>query len=324
MQQVFLFNAERLKTEAQCLGFSACGVSAAGDVDRQHSAAFTKWLDSGKNGCMEYMARNSDKRLDPCQLLPGAKSVISVALNYYPSEKIESNHLQFAYYAYGKDYHDVMRNRLRQLAHSLGIYDVRDENKENNGTTSQWRGLACCDTVPILDRYWAWKSGIGWIGRNTSLIIPGLGSFCFLGEIITELEFDHYDSPMEDRCGKCTRCLEACPCNALEPYTLDARRCLSYLTIESHDEIPDESASKMGQYIYGCDRCQLACPHNAKPHPTDVSEFKPSPELLSMTYSDWRALSKSQYDQLFKGSAVKRAKYDGLMRNIKAIYDQKP
>lgn len=311
-------NIENLKSEAQRLGFSACGVSEAQAVDVQHSEAFAKWLETGKNGSMDYMARNSDKRLDPSLLLPGAKSVITVALNYYPSVKIAPNHPQFAYYAYGKDYHEVMRTRLNRLAHALGIYDVRDKKAEAEVEEGRWRGLVCCDTVPTLDRYWAWRGGIGWIGRNTSLIIPRVGSFCFLGEIITEVQFDRYDKPMDERCGKCRRCIEACPCCALEPFSLDARRCLSYLTIENREEIPAEAAVKMDGYVYGCDRCQLACPHNYMASPTDVDEFSPSKELLSMTSSDWLTLSKQHYDQLFKGSAVKRAKYDGLMRNIKA------
>ena len=264
------------------------------------------------------MEANHEKRLDPRLLLPGAKSVVVVAMNYYPSKLIEKGHPQFAYYAYGKDYHDVMKSRLENLASSLGVVDVRYV-KEEDDISQKHLGLICCDTVPMLDRYWAWRAGLGFIGKNTSLIIPGKGSYFFLGEIITDRSFTSYDQPLEFHCGRCEQCLHACPTGALgEPYRVDASKCLSYLTIENRGAIPDEYAGKMGDCIYGCDRCQQTCPHNRFAAPTSIEEFEPSEELLSMTADDWKQLTKEEYLRLFRGSAVKRAKYDGFKRNIDA------
>ncbi len=306
---------EELKAEARRFGFSSCGVAVAEEVDADTQSRFSSWLESGNNASMSYMERNTDKRLDPRLLLPSAKSVIVVALNYYPGHLLASDQYQFAYYAYGKDYHDVMRTRMSDFAHSLGIRDVRD--KKSSADDYGFEGLVCCDTVPMLDRYWAWKSGIGWIGKNTSLIIPGSGSFFFIGEIITEMEFLDYDSPVKSHCGKCSRCINACPTGALcEPYILDAHKCLSFLTIENRDSLPEGLSSKMGNCIYGCDRCQLACPHNSFVKPTEVTEFVPSDEFLSMQVADWQQLTQEDYQTLFKDSAVKRAKYEGLKRNI--------
>ena len=311
------FNTDKMKAEAKRFGFYACGIARAEKVGRSNVEAFENWLAEGNNASMDYMQRNIEKRLDPRLLLDGAKSVIVVALNYYPSRLLDDNQLQFAYYAYGKDYHDVMRRRMTMLAQSIGIKDIRDKK---NDVDAHYRGLLCCDTVPVLDRYWAWKSGIGWIGKNTSLIIPGSGSFFFIGEIITDMEFSEYDSPIENHCGSCRQCIEACPTGALcKPYILDSNKCLSFLTIENHGELTQELASKMGKCIYGCDRCQLACPHNRFAQPTDIEEFNPSEEFMSMQTEDWKKLSKEEYERLFSDSAVKRAKYEGLMRNINQI-----
>ena len=296
---------QQIKAEALSLGFSACGVAKAEAVDAAVSEAFHKWVESGRCASMDYMRQNADKRLDPRLLLPGAKSVISVALNYYPEQCLASDQYQFAYYAYGKDYHDVMRAKLISLAAKI---------KELLGEETECK--LCCDTVPILDRYWAWKSGLGWIGKNTNLVIPRAGSFFFLGEIVLTEELA-YDMPMESRCGTCTRCLDSCPTKALsEACSLDSRRCLSYLTIENRDEIPAELASLLSPYIYGCDRCQSVCPHNTFAVPTHVEEFAPNPEFMTMRPADWHTLSVEKYRTLFKGSAVKRAKYEGLLRNI--------
>ncbi len=307
-----------LKSEAARLGFSACGVAVADHVGEKVSAAFNNWLACGFNADMRYMEGNQEKRMDPRLLLPGAKSVVVVAMNYYPSKLIEKGHPQFAYYAYGKDYHDVMKSRLENLASSLGVVDVRYV-KEEDVISQKHLGLICCDTVPMLDRYWAWRAGLGFIGKNTSLIIPGKGSYFFLGEIITDRSFTSYDQPLEFHCGCCEQCLHACPTGALgEPYRVDASKCLSYLTIENRGAIPDEYAGKMGDCIYGCDRCQQTCPHNRFAAPTSIEEFEPSEELLSMTADDWKQLTKEEYLRLFRGSAVKRAKYDGFKRNIDA------
>lgn len=305
-----------LKAGARSFGFSACGCAKAESVDSDTMDRFSRWVGEGHNATMAYMSRNSDKRMDPRLLLPGANSIIVVALNYYPIQRLDESQLQFAYYAYGKDYHDVMKKRMTDFAHSLGIRDIRE--KGDDGEYS-YKGLICCDTVPMLDRYWAWKSGIGWIGKNTSLIIPHSGSFFFLGEIITDLETDAYDTPMHNHCGNCRRCIEACPTGALcQEFNVDARKCLSFLTIENRDAIPSEMASKMGRYVYGCDKCQLSCPHNIFSTPTDIDELKPTDEFMSMQEDDWKNLSREDYIRLFRGSAVKRAKYEGLTRNIES------
>ena len=296
---------QQIKAEALRLGFSACGVAKVAPVEATVAEAYKSWVERGDCASMDYMRSNIDKRLDPCLLMPGAKSVISLALNYYPAQLLDEEQYQFAYYAYGKDYHDVMRGMMQSLA--MRVRDVLGESVECK---------ICCDTVPILDRYWAWKSGLGWIGKNTNLVIPGAGSYYFLGEIVVSEELD-YDAPVESRCGNCTRCLDACPTGALRSaYCLDARRCLSYLTIENRGDIPAELASELSPYVYGCDRCQQACPHNRFAVPTGVGEFGPSSEFLSMRPSDWHGLSVEKYRTLFKGSAVKRAKYEGLVRNI--------
>lgn len=295
----------QIKAEALRLGFSACGVAMAEAVDAGVAEMFRRWVDDGCCASMEYMRGNMDKRLDPRLLLPGAKSVVCVALNYYPAEFLHADQYQFAYYAYGKDYHDVVRDRLRELAKMM--QDVLGEGVEMK---------ICCDTVPILDRYWAWKAGLGWIGRNTNLIIPKSGSFFFLGEIVLTEELC-YDSPMESRCGTCSRCLEACPSGALQgSFRLDARRCLSFQTIENRGDIPEDLAALMSPYVYGCDRCQQVCPHNSFSRPTDVEELQPSAEFLSMRPSDWHSLTVEKYRTLFRGSAVKRVKYEGLLRNV--------
>lgn len=296
--------SNRIKAEALRLGFSACGIAKAQPVDETTATAFRNWIADGSNADMEYLSNNMDKRLNPLLLMPEAKSIICMALNYYPEQKLQPEQYQFAYYAYGQDYHDVMKNKMREMVASLFPDNIVK---------------LCCDTVPILDRYWAQKAGLGWIGKNGNLIIPHAGSFFFLCEIIVDIELE-YDSPIESHCGNCRKCLEACPTGALRvPYYIDARKCLSYLTIEHRgdfDTLMVNGTSVNGKYIYGCDRCQLACPYNNFATPTKIKEFTPKSEFLNMQPADWKQLSIEQYRTLFKGSAVKRAKYEGLMRNI--------
>ncbi len=299
-----------IKAEAIRLGFSACGIAKAEKIDEKNAAAFCKWIEEGYNATMEYMANNIDKRLDPQLLHPGCKSIISLALNYYPSQLLHPDQLQFALYAYGQDYHDIMKQMMRQLAEYITTI-LPDTSLK-----------LCCDTVPILDRYWAWKAGLGWIGKNTSLIIPHAGSFFFLCEILVDKELG-YDVPIASHCGNCTRCLQSCPTKALAaPYRIDTRQCLSFLTIENRscELIPALEGSNC---IYGCDCCQLACPHNRFSCPTSNLRLNASEDFLNMRPSDWTTLTIEKYRALFKGSAVKRAKYEGLMRNIKSIYKEK-
>ena len=314
---------EKLKAEAMRLGFSACGVSRCEPVEQKVADAFLSWVGEGRHGTMAYMAGNVEKRLNPSLLLPSARSVIVVAMNYYPEKRLRDDQVQFAYYAYGKDYHDVVRSRLMKLAASLSIYDIRHREGAACAGSSAYEGLVCCDTVPVLERYWAWKSGIGWIGKNNSLIIPHAGSYFFLGVLLTELEFTEYDVPMGSFCGNCENCLRSCPTGALEgAYRLDASRCLSYLTIENRGDIPPEYAAKMGNTVYGCDRCQLCCPHNRFATPTEEVAFAASDEFLSMTVEQWHSLTEEDYRRLFSGSAVKRAKYTGLRRNIDLLPEE--
>ena len=314
--------SNEIKAEALRLGFSACGIAKAEPVDSRVADAYRQWLRDGKHASMQYLTNNLDKRLDPTLLMPGAKSIICLALNYYPNRLLAEEQYQFAYYAYGQDYHDVMKRKMQSLALFMKEQLLSAEMLEQVGVK------LCCDTVPILDRYWASRAGIGWIGKNGSLIIPHAGSYFFLGEILVDVELD-YDKPVGSRCGTCQKCIEACPTKALsasssesDPHILDARKCLSYLTIEHRGDFPVacqsdiERAFSTYKTIYGCECCQKACPWNRFAQPTKIQEFVPSDKFLSMSPADWQNLTVESYRTLFKGSAVKRAKYEGLMRNI--------
>ena len=249
---------------------------------------------------MEYMARNTDLRTDPRLLVPGVESIVCVALNYTPARHLPDGEPQIASYALGHDYHDIVKQRLHTLAARLGITEYR----------------AFCDTAPVLERYWAAQAGIGWTGRNHQLIIPHAGSMFFLGELFVNFQLE-YDSPIPPRCGNCHACTDSCPTGALRPDgCFDSSRCLSYQTIENRGTVPPDIAARMGDMLYGCDRCQEACPWNRFATPTDDPDLQPSDGLMRMTRQDWLKLSVEQYRKLFKGSAVKRAKYEGLMRNI--------
>jgi epoxyqueuosine reductase len=307
-----------IKTEALRLGFSACGISEAEAVDVQNSASVQKWLQEGCHASMLYMEANIEKRLDPRLLHPGCQSIISVALNYYPHKIIPAENPQFALYSYGKDYHDVMKLMLNKLGDYVKGIDFGNDGTEDIYETDI---KICCDTVPILDRYWAWKAGLGWIGKNSNLIIPKCGSYFFLGEILVNRKL-RYDTPMQSQCGSCCLCINNCPTGALgRSKTVDARKCLSFLTIENKELSPIDIRMNITEnnYIYGCDRCQSVCPYNKYAVPTNIEAFNPSEELLEMKKEDWLRLNIEQYRRLFKGSAVKRAKYDGLMRNIKSF-----
>ena len=298
-------NSKALKAEALRLGFSACGIAPAGPVDPVHRDFLKEWLGSGRHAEMAYMGNHFDKRCDPALLVEGTRCVVSVALNYYPATRLPEDEYQFAWYAYGKDYHDLMREKLTTLFRFIQESDVPELD-----------GRVFCDTAPVLERYWAWRAGLGWIGKNTQLIIPRAG------ELFLNTEADTYDRPRPNRCGTCNRCLQACPTQALEaPYGLDARRCLSYLTIENKGEIPASISPLMGNRVYGCDECQKACPWNRFATPCRTPELQPSPEFMNMKKEDWQQLSEEKYRTLFKGSAVKRAKYSGLIRNIKQMED---
>lgn len=305
-----LLSAAAIKAAAAAEGFSACGISPAAPMDAGHAERLRRWVASGHHAQMDYLVRHMALRLDPRLLSEGAQAIVSVALNYYnewPTATPEAGRYAFARYARGRDYHDVVRERLEAMMRRLGLVPHTD-------------GRACCDTAPLDERYWAARSGLGWCGRNGQLIIPGAGSYFFLGELILNRPVDAYDRPIAPRCGTCRRCLDACPTAALAgDGTLDARRCLSYLTIEHRGDLPRGTAPAMGGCIYGCDRCAEACPWNSHARPTAVPDFHPSPALAAMTPAAWQALTIDDYRRLFKGSAVKRAKYEGLLRNIRAV-----
>lgn len=305
--------SEEIKQHAFSLGFDACGIChavPAGSHNGESSGEeerYMQWLSANCHAGMDYLERNMDKRLDPRLLADGAKSIISVALNYYPHQKLPDNVPQFAYYAYGQDYHDIVHGKLHQL---LAFIKLR---------FPEVSGRAFSDSAPVLERFWAAKAGLGFIGKNTLLIIPGKGSYFFLGELIVDLELD-YDSPIAQNCGKCRRCMDACPTGAIEkPHWLNANKCISYQTIENKGEISPEVLPLLNNNVYGCDICQKVCPWNrfAKPHTTP--EFFPSEKFLSLDGDALKKMNEAEFREIFRKSAVKRAKFSGLKRNITAI-----
>lgn len=298
-----LQRANQVKTEARRLGFDFCGISKA-DFLEEEAPRLEKWIQAGKHGQMKWMENHFDMRLDPRKLVDGAKSVISVLLNYSTNQAQSSGSAKVSQYAWGEDYHYVVRRKLKQLLEFI---------RENIGDTY---GRGFVDSAPILDKAWAARSGLGWIGKHTNLINKDRGSYFFVGELIVDMEFS-YDSPVGDYCGTCTACIDACPTDAIvRPYEVDGSRCISYLTIELRDNIPHEFKGKMDDWIFGCDVCQQVCPWNRFATDHNVPEFSPHPDLLQLTWQDWEELTEESYKQLFPKSAVKRAKYEGLKRNI--------
>lgn len=305
-----ILDSVHVKQVAREIGFAAAGIAPVAPAESE-AACFDRWLAEKKQAGMHYMENYREIRLDPNGLLPGARSIISVALNYYPASLRDPSLPHIAYYAYGEDYHAVVKQMLRRLWQAI----TKQGEAGKTASTSDARFFT--DSAPLLERYWAWRAGLGWIGKNTNLIIPGRGSFFFLGEIVTTLETDRYDTPQKERCGTCRRCLDACPTGALEaPRRLDANRCISYLTIEHKGEIPPREAARLGNRLYGCDTCQQVCPWNRFAMPTRVEAFRPNPSLLSLRKEDLRVLTREEYNRIFARSAVKRAKYEGLMRTV--------
>lgn len=299
-------NTRLVKQEAARLGFSFCGISKAEFLEDE-APRLENWLNQNMHGQMGYMANHFDMRLDPTLLVPGAKSVVSLMLNYYPEEKQTEGIPQISKYAYGEDYHKVIKRKLKEFINTL---------KEQVGDVN---GRAFVDSAPVLDRAWAKKSGLGWIGKNSNLINKGSGSFFFLAELIIDLELD-YDGPVKDYCGSCTRCLDACPTGAIvEPYVVDGSRCISYYTIELRDAIPENEKGKFNDWAFGCDICQDVCPWNRFSKPTAVAEFAPNKEGLSFTTKDWDEMTEEVFGRVFTKSALKRAGFNGLKRNISFI-----
>lgn len=297
-------NTQLIKEEAHRLGFSFVGFSKA-DFLEEEAPRLEKWLKEKQHGEMSYMENNFDKRLDPRLLVEGSKSVISLLYNYY-SDQIQSDPTapKISTYAYGEDYHFVIKRKLKSLLHFI---------EDNIG---QVDARVFTDSAPVLDRAWAKKAGLGWIGKNANLINKNQGSYFFIAEIILDLDLI-YDSPVQDYCGSCTKCIDACPTGAIiQPYVVDGSKCISYFTIELKEAIPQELKGKMDNWMFGCDICQQVCPWNSFSLQHNEPAFNPHPDLLSMTKGDWKGLQEDTFKELFRRSAVKRTKFSGLKRNI--------
>lgn len=301
-----------LFSEAKKLGFSNIAVAKAEQMDEE-AKKLEHWLNKNHQGEMHYMENHFDKRIDPRKLVDGAKSVISLAYNYYTDKKQDDCEApKFSTYAFGEDYHQVIKEKLKSLL---------DKIREKTGDIN---GRCFVDSAPVLERDWAKRSGLGWTGKNTMLIHPKMGSFFFLAEIILDIEFD-YQSPIKDYCGTCRKCIDACPTEAISEkgYLLDASKCISYFTIELRGEIPSEMKDKFDNWVFGCDICQDVCPWNRFSKPHQEPAFEPKGEFISMRKSEWVELTEETFHSIFKKSAVKRTKFEGLMRNIKFIQLEK-
>jgi epoxyqueuosine reductase len=299
-------NTAFIKSEAKRLGFLSCGISKAQFLE-QEAPRLENWLSKQMQGQMSYMENHFDKRLDPTLLVDGAKSVISLLLNYFPDQVQNPESYKISKYAYGQDYHFVIKEKLKEL-----LFSIQNEI----GAVS---GRAFVDSAPVLDKAWAAKSGLGWLGKNSNLITKQVGSFYFIAELIVDLELE-YDHATTDHCGSCTACLDACPTEAIvAPYVVDGSKCISYFTIELKENIPAEMKGKFNDWAFGCDICQDVCPWNkfSKPHKEPL--FDPNPSLLSMSKKDWEEITKETFTEVFKNSAVKRTKWEGLKRNISVL-----
>ena len=292
-----------IRNEAKRLGFSHCGFSKANFLEDE-APRLERWLNEKKHGEMSYMANHFDKRLDPRLLVEDAKTVVSLLLNYYTDEKQNSNAPKISKYAFGEDYHFVIKDKLKLL-----LQFIQEKIGEVNGRVF-------VDSAPVMDKAWAVRSGLGWMGKNTNLINKKNGSFFFIAELIIDLELEA-DLPVLDHCGTCTACIDACPTQAIvAPYEVDGSKCISYYTIELKDSIPNEMKDKMDEWIFGCDVCQDVCPWNRFSNSHNEQRFKPHPYLLEMNKSDWQELTEDTFKKVFKKSPVKRTKFAGLKRNI--------
>ena len=295
--------------EAERLGFDACGIARATALEEE-SMHVEHWLESDCEGEMSYLTRNKEKRYDPRLLAEGTKSIVTVLYNYFPKQTLsDSDRFKIAKYAYGADYHDVLKRKMRQL-----LERIETQTGKLEGTR------VFVDSAPVLDRAWAVRCGLGFIGKNTTLIHPKKGSFFFIGHLFLPIELEETGRPMTNRCGRCTKCLDACPTGALEsPFHIDARKCISYLTIEYKGSLAGIDPKSFKGWMYGCDICQDVCPYNRFALPNHEPEFQPSQKLLDMHEDDWESLSKDEFETIFKHSAVQRAGYEGLKRNIEFI-----
>jgi epoxyqueuosine reductase len=297
-------HSDLIKAEAVRLGFSYCGISKA-EFLKEEAPRLENWLKRGYQGKMNYLENYFDKRLDPALLVPGAKSVVSLLYNYYPKEDlVRDGEYKIAKYAYGEDYHIVLKEKLKSLMwfiqHSIG----------------EVQGRAFVDSAPVMERAWAQRSGLGWIGKNSLLLNREMGSFFFIAELILDLPLE-YDTAIKDFCGSCTACMDACPTDAItEPYVVDGSKCISYFTIELKEGIPDAVKGKFQDWIFGCDICQDVCPWNRFSKPHNEDRFTPAEGLSDFSKQDWQEITEDVFEKVFGKSAMKRAKFKGLKRNV--------
>jgi len=304
--------SQSIKTKAAELGFDACGISKAKPLDEDRERLI-RWLSDGYHGTMDYLSNYLDKRVNPAVLMEGAKSVVSVLLNYYTDQTQEDPQApKISKYALGKDYHDVLKARL------FTLFDYIQSD------LAPCMGRAFVDSAPLLEKALAKEAGLGWIGKNSLLIHPRMGSFVFIGELVLDLELECDEPFGNSLCGSCTRCIDSCPTGAiLAPAVLDARKCISYLTIETKMDIPESLTRNLSNCLVGCDICQQVCPWNSKANRHNVEEFQPKPELMKMNACEWQSLEKPIYNRLFKGSAVERAGYIRMKRTLGYLFGQK-
>ncbi len=305
-------NTRLIKQWARDLGFLQCGIARAAFLE-EDAPLLEKWLHQGMHGAMKYMENHFEKRLDPRKLVPGARSVITLMYNYTPEKELPAeNNYKIARYAYGEDYHFVIKRKLKELFNRI---------REEIGTVD---GRVFVDSAPVMERSWARRSGVGWIGKNSLLLNRGEGSYFFLAEVILDLELVA-DSPVGDYCGTCTACMDACPTDAIpSPYVVDGSRCISYLTIELKSAIPEEFGPAMNDWVFGCDICQEVCPWNRFATPHREEAFEPHPDLEQMNRSDWEEMTEETFRRVFKKSPLKRAKFNGLKRNVAFVKAHNP
>ncbi len=311
MEKINGTKEERIKIKALELGFLDCGISEAGFLAEEKERLLS-WLQNENHAEMHYMANNLEKRLDARLLVDHARSVISVLLNYYPSAKqTDPKAPILSKYAFGSDYHFVMKDKLGELLQFI------------QAEIAPCEGRYFVDSAPVLDRAWAARAGLGWIGKNTNLISPEHGSFFFIGELIVDLELPANSKTVRDHCGNCTRCIDACPTQALiAPYVLDARRCISYQTIENHGEIDQQLKGKFENRVFGCDICQDVCPWNLKSEAHHEAAFSPHLKLMNLSKGEWNEMDKPLFNELFRNSAVKRTRFEGLKRNLRFLGEE--
>ena len=297
------------------LGFNACGFAKAGKLEKEERR-LREWLNQDRNGTMDWMANHFDKRVDPTKLVPGAQSVVSVIGSYFhpdhEPQRQQQNQPKLAKYAQGRDYHKVYKKKLKKLF-------ARTEQLLG----AELNGRVFVDSAPVLDKAWAVQAGLGWMGKNSNILNKNIGSYFFIGEMIIDAEFI-YDTPVTDHCGSCTRCIDACPTNAIyEPYRVDATKCISYLTIELKEAIPEEHRDDLGDWMFGCDICQDVCPWNTQPAYSQMPDLAPREKLQNHNINFWEELDIRQYDELFEGSAIRRAKFEKYKDNVAAVAENR-